>query len=236
MGYRLLEGILTVYASGGIPFRRGKDWLFYFALPPLASKQGAGAGAIQPIAITIVGDIYRPTERARVQGYISGVFGVAAIIGPMPGAFLVEHVTWSLVFWINLPIGAVTFLMLGLFLHEGQVPRRHRIDYLGSALMMFGAGALMLTLVQVGNSGEIATIAALASSGVVAPLALAAHERGAAEPILPLKLWRDRVIAVGSLAVFSLSWHLHCRRGSARRVRSHGFENILYPEIARRSL
>ena len=110
--------------------------------------QGAGAGAIQPIAITIIGDIYRPTERARVQGYISGVFGVAAIIGPMLGAFLVEHVTWSLVFWINLPIGAVTFLMFGLFLHEGQAPRRHRIDYLGSALMMFGAGALMLALVE----------------------------------------------------------------------------------------
>ncbi|MGC1886218.1 MAG: MFS transporter [Stellaceae bacterium] len=101
--------------------------------------QGAGAGAIQPIAITIIGDIYRPTERARVQGYISGVFGVAAIIGPMLGAFLVEHVTWSLVFWINLPIGAVTFLMFGLFLHESQPPRRHRIDYLGSGLMMFGA-------------------------------------------------------------------------------------------------
>jgi EmrB/QacA subfamily drug resistance transporter len=165
--------------------------------------QGAGAGAIQPIAITIIGDIYRPTERARVQGYISGVFGVAAIIGPMLGAFLVEHVTWSLVFWINLPIGAVTFLMFGLFLHEGQAPRRHRIDYLGSGLMMFGAGALMLALVQVGNSGEMATIAALAAGGVVALLALAAHERGAVEPILPLKLWRDRVIAVGSLSGFT---------------------------------
>src|SRR5580693_8190104 len=159
--------------------------------------------AIQPIAITIIGDIYQPTERARVQGYISGVFGVAAIIGPMLGAFLVEHVTWSLVFWINLPIGAVTFLMFGLFLHESQAPRRHRIDYLGSALMMFGAGALMLALVEVGNSGEMATIAALAASGAVALLALAAHERGAAEPIFPLKLWRDRVIAVGSLSGFT---------------------------------
>jgi hypothetical protein len=68
--------------------------------------------------------------------------------------------------------------MFGLFLHEGQAPRRHRIDYLGSGLMMFGAGALMLALVQVGNSGEMATIAALAAGGVVALLALAAHERG----------------------------------------------------------
>ena len=165
--------------------------------------QGAGAGAIQPIATTIVGDIYKPTERARVQGYISGVFGVAAIIGPMLGAFLVEHVTWSLVFWINLPIGAVTFVMFGLFLHERQPPRRHRIDYLGSASMVLGVGGLMLALVEVGNSGGIGTIVALAAGGVAALWVLAIHERGAAEPILPLRLWRDRVIAVGSLSGFT---------------------------------
>jgi MFS family permease len=165
--------------------------------------QGAGAGAIQPIATTIVGDIYQPTERARVQGYISGVFGVAAIIGPMLGAFLVEHVTWSLVFWINLPIGAVTFVMFGLFLHERQPPRRHRIDYLGSTLMMLGVGGLMLALVEVGNSGGTGTIVALAAGGVAALWVLAIHERGAAEPILPLKLWRDRVIAVGSISGFT---------------------------------
>ena len=78
--------------------------------------QGAGAGAVQPIATTIVGDIYSPAERARVQGYISGVGGVAAVIGPILGAFLVQHVSWSLVFWINLPIGAATFVMFSRFL------------------------------------------------------------------------------------------------------------------------
>src|ERR1700724_4481207 len=91
--------------------------------------QGAGAGAIQPIATTIVGDIYAPAERARVQGYISGVWGVAAIIGPTFGAFLVEHVSWSLVFWVNVPIGALAVLIFGLFLHEPRQPRQHRIDY-----------------------------------------------------------------------------------------------------------
>jgi EmrB/QacA subfamily drug resistance transporter len=179
---------------------------FAWAMVPLIlfrALQGAGAGAIQPIATTIVGDIYQPTERARVQGYISGVFGVAAIIGPTLGALLVEHVTWSLVFWINLPIGAATFVMFGLFLHERQAPRRHRIDYLGSALMMLGVGGLMLALVQMGNSGGIATIVALATGGLAALWLLAIHERGAAEPILPLRLWRDRVIAVGSLSGFT---------------------------------
>jgi EmrB/QacA subfamily drug resistance transporter len=177
-----------------------------WAMVPLIlfrALQGAGAGAIQPIATTIIGDVYSPTERARIQGYISGVFGVAAIIGPMLGAFLVQHVTWSLVFWINLPIGAVTFVMFALFLHERQTPRRHRIDYLGAGLMMFGAGALMLALVEAGNSAGMGTIAGLAAAGLGALVVLAVHERDAAEPILPLRLWRDRVIALGSFSGFT---------------------------------
>jgi EmrB/QacA subfamily drug resistance transporter len=177
-----------------------------WAMVPLIlfrALQGAGAGAIQPIATTIIGDVYEPEERARIQGYISGVFGIAAIIGPMLGAFLVQRVTWSLVFWINLPIGAVTFVMFALFLHERRAPRRHRIDYLGLALMVFGAGALMLALVEFGNRSGWPTIITLAAVGVGLLTALAAHERGAAEPVLPLRLWRHRVIAVGSLSGFT---------------------------------
>jgi EmrB/QacA subfamily drug resistance transporter len=163
--------------------------------------QGAGAGAIQPIATTIIGDIYAPVERARMQGYVSGVFGVAAIIGPTLGAFVVEHVSWSLVFWINLPIGFATCVMFGLFLHEEREPRRHRIDYLGSALLMLGIGAPMLALVQIGNAGAV-MLAALATGGAAALAGLAAHERHAAEPMLPFKLWSSRVVAVGCLAGF----------------------------------
>jgi MFS family permease len=131
------------------------------------------------------------------------VFGVAAIIGPLLGAFLVQHVSWSFVFWINLPIGAVTFVMFGLFLREEREPRPHKIDYLGSALMMLGAGGPMLALVEIGNGAGAATVAALAGGGVLAFIALIRHERGAEEPILPLRLWRDRVIAIGCLGGFT---------------------------------
>jgi len=185
----LLGSLLCGFAWGMVPL------VLFRAL------QGAGAGAIQPIATTIIGDIYAPVERARMQGYVSGVFGVAAIIGPTLGAFVVEHVSWSLVFWVNLPIGAATFLMFGLFLHERREPRRHRIDYLGSVLLILGVGAPMLALVQVGNSDGV-TLAALAVGGVIALAALAAHERRAAEPMLPVALWRNRVVAVGCLAGF----------------------------------
>jgi MFS family permease len=136
-----------------------------------------------------------------MQGYVSGMFGVAAIIGPTLGAFAVEHVSWSLVFWVNLPIGAATFVMFGLFLHEQREPRRHRIDYLGSGLLMLGIGAPMLALLQIGNADGM-TVAALALGGAALLLALATHERRVAEPMLPFTLWRNRVVAVGCLAGF----------------------------------
>ena len=164
--------------------------------------QGAGAGAIQPIATTIVGDIYTPAERARVQGYLSGVFGVAAVFGPPLGAFLVQHTSWSFVFWINLPIGAVSFAMLGRFLHERRQTRRHHIDYAGSTLLTLGAGALMLVLIQAQGLSEAAIIA-LGVVGVLALIALAANERRAVEPMFPATLWRNRVIALGNLGGFT---------------------------------
>jgi MFS family permease len=91
--------------------------------------------------------------------------------------------------------------MFGLYLHEHREPRRHRVDYLGSALLMFGVGAPMLALVQIGNANGL-TLATLALGGAVALVALAALEKRAAEPMLPLHLWRNRVVAVGCLAGF----------------------------------
>jgi EmrB/QacA subfamily drug resistance transporter len=188
-GIFLLGSLLCGFAWGMVPL------VLFLAL------EGIGAGAIQPIATTIIGDIYAPVERARVQGYVSGMFGVAAIIGPTLGAFAVEHVSWSLVFWVNLPIGAATILMFGLYLHEHREPRRHRIDYLGSGLLMLGVGAPMLALLQIGNTGS-ATVAALALGGAAALAALVGHERHAVEPMLPFNLWRNRVVVVGCLAGF----------------------------------
>ncbi|MBV8335606.1 MAG: MFS transporter, partial [Alphaproteobacteria bacterium] len=164
--------------------------------------QGAGAGAIQPIATTIVGDIYTPAERARVQGYLSGVFGIAAVFGPPLGAFLVEHASWSFVFWINLPIGLASFAMLGRFLHERRQTRAHHIDYTGSALLSLGAGALMLVMIQAQTLSAV-TIAVLAGAGALALIGLVANEKRAAEPIFPAALWRHRVIALGNLGSFT---------------------------------
>ena len=166
--------------------------------------QGLGAGAIQPIAVTIIGDIYTPSERARVQGWISSVFGLAAVVGPALGAFLVEHVHWSVVFWVNLPIGVLSIAMFAIFLPERVERREHRLDYLGGLLLVVGIGALMLAVVQAVSfsAGEIGMLVGL---GLAALIALFAHERRAAEPMLPFPMWRRRMVALCNVAGFGAS-------------------------------
>jgi EmrB/QacA subfamily drug resistance transporter len=166
--------------------------------------QGIGSGAIQPIAMTIIGDIYTPTERARIQGAMSAVWGFAAVVGPAASAFLVETVHWSVVFWVNLPVGAISLTMFALFLGERVERRPHRIDWLGGALLIVGVGALMLALVQGPGLGG-AAVAALVALGVGTLVWLLAHERHVAEPMLPLGLWRRRVLALCNVGGFAAS-------------------------------
>ncbi len=163
--------------------------------------EGFGAGAIQPIAATILGDIYTPTERAKIQGLISSVFGVAAVIGPSMGAFLIQHVSWRVVFWVNLPIGAAAVAMIAVFLKENVQHRYRQIDWLGSLLLLIAAGNLMLALVQGGSLGT-ATLWTVTGIGLVALALLLVHESRIREPMLPLELWRIRIIAVASLGSF----------------------------------
>ena len=160
--------------------------------------QGFGAGGVQPIATTILGDVYSPTERAHVQGLVSSVFGVVAVVGPSFGAFLVEQVSWQFVFWVNLPIGVTAIVMIAVFLDEAVEHRQHRIDYLGSLLLMLAIGALMVVLVQ-GGSLPRATTFTVGVVGLVMLLALVLHETNTLEPMLPLELWRHRIILVGSV-------------------------------------
>ncbi|HEX3953957.1 MAG TPA: MDR family MFS transporter [Stellaceae bacterium] len=171
------------------------------ALILFRALQGLGAGAIQPIASTVLGDIYSPAERARIQGYVSSVFGISAVIGPTLGAYLVQHLHWSLVFWVNLPIGVLSIAMFAVFLHERVEPRQHRIDYLGGVLLVIGVGALMLALVQAVTLSA-GMILALVALGLAALALLYWHERRVPEPMLPVSLWGRRLVLVCNLAGF----------------------------------
>ena len=159
--------------------------------------QGLGAGAIMPVALTVIGDIYSPAERAKIQGYLSSVWGFSAIIGPLLGAFIVEHLGWSLIFWINLPVGAAAIAMLAAYLPEEKLRRPHSIDLAGAVLMALGIGMLMFTLLNASRLGWWMLPLFVLSAGAL--VLLIAQERRSTEPLLPLWLWRDRIILAGNV-------------------------------------
>jgi EmrB/QacA subfamily drug resistance transporter len=173
-------------------------WLILFRL-----IQGFGAGAIQPVAYTIVGDVYAPSERARVQGILSSVFGIAALAGPSLGAFLVTHGHWPIIFWINLPVGAATLLMLALSYRDPHRATARKVDYFGAVLLMVGGGSLMIALVQAADLGRFLFILCLVTGGAAIAV-LIFYERWVPEPMLPIDLWRNpviRLVNLGSLGI-----------------------------------
>jgi EmrB/QacA subfamily drug resistance transporter len=167
--------------------------------------QGLGAGGILPITITIAGDLFLMEQRAKIQGIISGVWGIAAILGPLAGSLIVSQTTWRWVFWINVPIGFVTTAVLVATFHERPVSRRHQLDWLGAALLMAGIAALLLALVEGGQTG-FATPLVLGLLGTAAVLLalFTAVELRAPEPVLPFELLRHRVLGLSSLEGFVL--------------------------------
>ncbi len=199
----------------------GFTWVFNsFALNPVIDWgmaalvvfrifQGLGAGSIQSMATTIVGDIYPPQERARVQGWLSSVWGAAAIAGPLLGAFIVEHVHWAFVFWINLPIGAAAIAILARYHDEHVKPRSHQIDLRGAVLLMLGIGAILMPVIQAQELNGIVS-AGLLGAGIVALVLLAFEERRTPEPILPFKLWRRRTMIGANFGGLFLGMLLMC--------------------------
>lgn len=167
--------------------------------------QGLGAGALVPLGMTIIGDIYTVTERARMQALFSGVWGLSSVIGPVAGGFITDQLSWRWVFYINLPVGLVTALILGLALKEPKRTERPAIDYAGAGLLMAAITLLMLALVEGGAS--MATLFAprnllLFAGAIVLTVLFILVERRAADPIVPFKLFRNRVVLVAVIAGF----------------------------------
>ncbi len=164
--------------------------------------QGLGAGAVMATVATLAGDLYSVRERAAIQGWLSSVWGVAAILGPVLGGAFADYVSWRWIFLINLPIGLAALVLLGMFLHERFQPRAHRIDYAGATLILFAIGLLILGLLQGGQAWAWSSPESLAIFSVAAVLlaVLVRVERRAEEPMIPGWLWRWRVTAGANLA------------------------------------
>jgi EmrB/QacA subfamily drug resistance transporter len=163
--------------------------------------QGFGAGAVMPIATTIVGDIYTAEERAKVQGYLSSVWGISAITGPAVGGLLVQYVSWKYVFWINIPLGILSMIGLILYLHENIEKKKHEIDYLGALLLTVSISSLMFVLVEGGGrwswgSWQVISLFALFTITIIG---FVFQEGRAKEPVMPFNIWKERSIFIANI-------------------------------------
>jgi multidrug resistance protein len=165
--------------------------------------QGLGAGAISPVGRTLIGDIYHGADRARMQGYVSGVFIGSAVLGPIVGAFIVAHTIWQMVFWFNVPLGLIAGGILMLVFKERFERRPGRLDVAGALLLAAGSFVLLYALAQSAVL-PVVWFAALMALAVILIVAFGLYERSVSEPIWPMSLWRDRMSTSGNLVSFSL--------------------------------
>lgn len=219
----LLTSTVTVPAWGKLSdvYGRGPFYLLAIALFVIGSVlcgqaqtmtqlvafravQGLGAGGLLPLAMTIIAELYSPVERARIQGYISGVWGVASIGGPLLGGVITDQLDWRWVFYLNIPFGIVAALIVGTQLVESRVSVKKRaVDLSGILLFTTSITLLMLLLVRSTNGFRISgTNAMLLAGSVVAMGLFVRAERRATEPMIPVGLFKNRVFTGAALNGF----------------------------------
>jgi EmrB/QacA subfamily drug resistance transporter len=165
--------------------------------------QGLGGGGLISLSQTIIGDIIPPKQRPRYQAYLSGTFVFASVAGPLLGGYIAEHLHWSIIFWINPPIGVAALALTYSLLRKLPVDRRHhQIDYVGALLLVIATIALMLALSWGGVRypwGSTHILALLAVFAIFAMLFFM-RQRRATEPLLPIDVLSNEVVLTATIA------------------------------------
>jgi EmrB/QacA subfamily drug resistance transporter len=171
------------------------------ALIAFRAVQGLGAGAVQPMAMTIVGDLYSLAERAKVQGYIGSVWGISSVVGPTLGGVFSEYASWRWIFFVNIPLCLVAAAAIGLKFTERVDRRRPRIDAAGAVTLTAALTLLILGLLEGGQAWAWRSPASVAvlGGGVVLLVVFVLVERRAADPVVPLRLLRNRLLVATNL-------------------------------------
>lgn len=166
--------------------------------------QGIGAGGLMVMALTIIGDILSPRERGKYQGYIGSVFAVASVAGPLLGGFFVDNLDWRWVFYINIPIGLAALVVTGVVLKLPVTRTNRSVDYLGAVLLVAAVTTGLLVTVWGGSeyAWDSPTIIGLGVSSLVLAGLFLLQESRAEDPVLPLRLFRNRVFTITSAAGF----------------------------------
>jgi len=160
--------------------------------------QGLGGGGLMVVAMAAIGDVIPPAERGRYQGLFGGVFGLATVVGPLIGGFLVEHLSWHWIFFINLPLGLLAVLVIGSVFRPPVAPVKHVVDYIGAFFLTVTLGALVLITSLGGSLLPWASldVLCLALFAVIGLVGFVFEQRRAAEPIMPLHLFRHRTFVL----------------------------------------
>ena len=163
--------------------------------------QGLGAGAVQPMAITIAGDIYTVAERAKTQGYLASVWAISSVVGPTLGGVFSQFLSWRWIFFVNVPLCVLAAWMLLRTFHETVEHRKTKIDYLGASLLTVALTLLILAVLEGGQAWAWASPPSVAAfaGGAVLLVAFVLAERRAAEPVLPLWVFSRRILLTTAL-------------------------------------
>lgn len=163
--------------------------------------QGLGGGGLISLSLATIGDIVSPRKRGKYQGYFGAVFGVASIAGPLLGGFFTEHLSWRWIFYINIPIGIIALIAIAARLHLPIKQEKHKLDYIGSFLMVVGLSGIILGLTLGGITypwGSVQIVSMFIVSAI-AILSLIYWETKAKEPIIPLHLFKNGIFTVSSI-------------------------------------
>ncbi|MER5573060.1 MDR family MFS transporter [Streptomyces massasporeus] len=198
---RLFQTAIVIFLIGSALCGAAQDMAQLIAFRAL---QGLGGGGLIVLSMAIVGDLVPPRERGRYQGLFGAVFGATSVLGPLLGGLFTEHLSWRWVFYVNLPVGVVALAVIAAVLHIPRTAQRHVIDYLGTFLIAAVATCLVLVASLGGTTWAWGSwqIVGLAVLGVLLAVAFVAVERRAAEPVLPLKLFRVRTFTLAALISF----------------------------------
>ncbi|MFD7693300.1 MDR family MFS transporter [Streptomyces sp. NPDC059805] len=198
---RLYQIAIVIFLVGSALCGMAQDMTQLIAFRAL---QGLGGGGLIVLSMAIVGDIVPPRERGRYQGLFGAVFGATSVLGPLLGGVFTEHLSWRWVFYVNLPVGVVALAVIALVLHIPRRSTKHVIDYLGTLLIATVATGLVLVASLGGTTWGwgSAQIVGLAVASVVLAFVFVAVEHRAAEPVLPLKLFRVRTFTLSAVISF----------------------------------
>ncbi|MFI2635570.1 DHA2 family efflux MFS transporter permease subunit [Streptomyces collinus] len=198
---RLFQTAIVIFLVGSALCGAAQDMAQLIAFRAL---QGLGGGGLIVLSMAIVGDLVSPRERGRYQGLFGAVFGATSVLGPLLGGLFTQHLSWRWVFYVNLPVGVVALAVIAAVLHIPRTAQRHVIDYLGTFLIAAVATCLVLVASLGGTTWAWGSwqIVGLAVLGVVLAVAFVAVERRAAEPVLPLKLFRVRTFTLAAVISF----------------------------------